>query len=150
MKKIISLSIFTGLVIASTAALAQDISGTWQQIDDKTGSPKAVIEIRKESNNTFTGKITKITPRPGYTPRERCNNCPAPYTNQPILGMEILKGLKQVEGTNNYEKGRVIDPLSGKFYDAKMKLSATGKRLSLRAYLGISALGRNQTWLRIE
>lgn len=150
MKKIISLSIFTGLVIANTAALAQDISGTWQQIDDKTGSPKAVIEIRKESNNTFTGKITKITPRPGYTPRERCNNCPAPYTNQPILGMEILKGLKQVEGTNNYEKGRVIDPLSGKFYDAKMKLSATGKRLSLRAYLGVSALGRNQTWLRIE
>ncbi|EOR11363.1 DUF2147 domain-containing protein [Acinetobacter tandoii] len=150
MKKIISLSFFTGLVIVSTAALAQDISGTWQQIDDKTGSPKAVIEIRKESNNTYTGKITKITPRPGYTPRERCNNCPAPYTNQPILGMEILKGLKQVEGTNNYEKGRVIDPLSGKFYDAKMKLSTTGKRLSLRAYLGVSALGRNQTWLRIE
>lgn len=150
MKKIISLSVFTGLVIASTAALAQDISGTWQQIDDKTGSPKAVIEIRKESNNTYTGKITKITPRPGYTPRERCNNCPAPYTNQPILGMEILKGLKYVEGTNNYEKGRVIDPLSGKFYDAKMKLNSTGKRLSLRAYLGVSALGRNQTWLRIE
>jgi uncharacterized protein (DUF2147 family) len=64
--------------------------------------------------------------------------------------MEILKGLKQVEGTSNYEKGRVIDPLSGKFYDAKMKLNATGKRLSLRAYMGVSALGRNQTWLRIE
>lgn len=150
MKKIISLSFFTGLVIASTAALAQDISGTWQQIDDKTGSPKAVIEIRKESNNTFTGKIVKITPRSGYTPRERCNNCPAPYTNQPILGMEILKGLKQVEGTSSYEKGRVIDPLSGKFYDAKMKLNASGKRLSLRAYMGVSALGRNQTWLRID
>lgn len=150
MKKIISLSFFTGLVIASTAALAQDISGTWQQIDDKTGSPKAVIEIRKESNNTFTGKIVKITPRPGYTPRERCNNCPAPYTNQPILGMEILKGLKQVEDTSSYEKGRVIDPLSGKFYDAKMKLNASGKRLSLRAYMGVSALGRNQTWLRID
>ena len=150
MKKIISFSFFTGLVIASTAALAQDISGTWQQIDDKTGSPKAVIEIRKESNNTFTGKIVKITPRPGYTPRERCNNCPAPYTNQPILGMEILKGLKQVEGTSSYEKGRVIDPLSGKFYDAKMKLNASGKRLSLRAYMGVSALGRNQTWIRIN
>lgn len=150
MKKIISLSFFTGLVIASTAALAQDISGTWQQIDDKTGSPKAVIEIRKESNNTFTGKIVKVTPRPGYTPRERCNNCPAPYTNQPILGMEILKGLKQVEGTSSYEKGRVMDPLSGKFYDAKMKLNASGKRLSLRAYMGVSALGRNQTWLRID
>ncbi len=38
-------------------AFAQDLTGTWQQIDDKSGSPKAIIEIRKESNNTYTGKI---------------------------------------------------------------------------------------------
>ena len=129
---------------------AQDISGTWQQIDDKTGSPKAIIEIRKEANNTFTGKITKVTPRVGYTPREICNKCPAPYTNQPILGMEILKGLKHVEGTKNYEKGRIIDPLSGKIYDAKMKLNASDKRLTMRAYVGVSALGRSQTWIRLD
>jgi len=42
--------------------------------------------------------------------------------------MEILKGLKHVEGTGSYEKGHVIDPLSGKVYDAKMKLNASGKR----------------------
>lgn len=41
----------------STLAMAQDLAGTWQQIDDKTGSPKAVIEIRKEANQTYTGKI---------------------------------------------------------------------------------------------
>ena len=35
--------------------------------------------------------------------------------------MDIIKGLKHVDGTNNYEKGRVIDPLYGKLYDAKMK-----------------------------
>ncbi len=51
----------------STLAMAQDLTGTWQQIDDKTGSPKAVIEIRKEANQTYTGKIIKVTPRPGYT-----------------------------------------------------------------------------------
>src|SRR5690554_2445936 len=113
MKKNILLTAFTSLLF-STAAFANDLSGVWQQIDDKTGSAKAIIEIRKEANNTYTGKIIKVTPRPGYTPRETCNNCPAPYTNQPILGMEILKGLKHVEGTNNYEKGRVIDPLAGK------------------------------------
>ncbi len=93
-------------------AFAQDLTGTWQQIDDKSGSPKAIIEIRKESNNTYTGKIVKITPRPGYTPKETCVNCPTRYTNKPILGMDIIKGLKHVDGTNNYEKGRVIDPLS--------------------------------------
>ena len=132
----------------SSSAFAQDLSGTWQQIDDKTGSPKAIIEIRKDSNGTFTGKIVKITPRPGYTPRDTCNNCPAPYTNKPILGMDVLTGLKHIQGTNNYDKGRVIDPLAGKIYDAKVRINANGKRLTLRGYMGVSALGRSQTWIR--
>lgn len=149
MKKNILLTAFTSLLF-STAAFANDLSGVWQQIDDKTGSAKAIIEIRKEANNTYTGKIIKVTPRPGYTPRETCNNCPAPYTNQPILGMEILKGLKHVEGTNNYEKGRVIDPLAGKIYNARIRMNSTGKRLILRGYIGVSALGRSQTWIRME
>jgi uncharacterized protein (DUF2147 family) len=136
--------------IMTGTAYAQDLSGTWQQIDDKTGSPKAIIDIRKEANNTFTGKIVKITPRAGYTPRETCYKCPAPYTNQPILGMEVVKGLKFVEDSNSYERGRIIDPLSGKLYDAKMKLSASGKRLTMRAYMGVSALGRSQTWIRLD
>ena len=85
MKKNILLTAFTSLLF-STAAFANDLSGVWQQIDDKTGSAKAIIEIRKEANQTYTGKIIKVTPRPGYTPRELCNKCPAPYTNQPILG----------------------------------------------------------------
>lgn len=129
-------------------AYAQDLTGTWQQIDDKTGSPKAVIEIRQNDNGTFAGKIIKVTPRPGYTPQKTCNKCPAPYTNQPILGMDVLTGLKHVEGTNNYEKGRVIDPLAGKIYDARVRLNANGKRLTLRGYVGVSALGRSQTWIR--
>ncbi len=132
----------------SSSAFAQDLSGTWQQIDDKTGSPKAIIEIRKDSNGTFTGKIVKVTPRPGYTPRDTCNNCPAPYTNKPILGMDVLTGLKHIQGTNNYDKGRVIDPLAGKIYDAKVRINANGKRLTLRGYMGVSALGRSQTWMR--
>ena len=149
MKKQIFLVTLAGLVFSGNL-FAEDLSGTWQQIDDKTGSPKAIIEIRKEANDTFTGKIVKVTPRPGYSPRETCNNCPAPYTNQPILGMDLIKGLKHVPGTNNYEKGRIIDPLVGKVYDTKIKLNSTGKRLTLRAYMGVSSLGRSQTWLRLD
>ena len=149
MKKFKAGFLFLAAMIGSSA-FAQDLSGTWQQIDDKTGSPKAVIEIRKEANQTYTGKIIKVTPRPGYTPRELCNKCPAPYTNQPILGMDILKGLQQVKDSNNYEKGRVIDPLVGRIYDTKIRLNSTGKRLTLRAYMGVSTLGRSQTWIRIQ
>ena len=134
----------------TVSAFAQDLTGTWQQIDDKTGSPKAIIEIRQENNGTYVGKIVKVTPRPGYTPQKSCNNCPAPYTNQPILGMDLLTGLKQVGKANNYDKGRIIDPLTGKIYDAKVRLNATGKRLTLRGYMGVSALGRSQTWIRLD
>ena len=143
-----------GLMLIATfmtgTIYAQDLTGTWQQIDDKTGSPKALIEIRQDSNGTYAGKIVKVTPRPGYTPQKTCNKCPAPYTNQPILGMDVLTGLKQVGDSVNYEKGRVIDPLSGKLYDAKVRLSSNGKRLTLRGYVGVSALGRSQTWIRQE
>lgn len=130
-----------------TGAFAQDISGTWKNIDDKTGASKALIEIRKEANGTYTGKIIKVTPRPGYTPKEVCIDCPAPYTNKPILGMDVLKGLTFVQN-DEYTGGKIIDPLTGKIYSMKAKLSASGKRLTMRGYVGISALGRSQTWIR--
>lgn len=73
--------------------------------------------------------------------------CPAPYTNKPILGMDVVTGLKHGEGLN-YTNGRILDPNTGKIYSMKAKLSSNGKRLHLRGYLGVSALGRNQIWIR--
>ena len=142
--KILTAVVFSSL---SSLAFAQDITGTWKNIDDKTGSSKAILEIRQESNGTFTAKVIKITPRPGYTPKETCIKCPAPYTNKPILGMDVLTGLKYVEGLN-FNGGKIIDPLSGNIYSMKAKLSPNGKRLNLRGYVGISALGRSQTWIK--
>jgi len=135
------------LSASSSAIFAEDISGTWKNIDDKTGSSKAILEIRQESNGTYTAKIVKVTPRPGYTPKETCVNCPAPYTNKPILGMDVVKGLKPAGGSN-FTQGKIIDPLTGHIYSMKAKLSPNGKRLTLRGYVGVSALGRSQTWIR--
>ena len=86
------------LSVMSSLSFAEDITGMWQSIDDKTGAPKALVEIRKEANGTYAGKIVKITPRAGYTPKETCVDCPAPYTNKPILGLDVMTGLKQGEG----------------------------------------------------
>jgi uncharacterized protein (DUF2147 family) len=143
-KQIISVLFFS---VLSSLAFAEDITGLWQTIDDKTGAPKGQVEIRKEANGTFVGKVTKITPRTGYTPKEICVDCPAPYTNKPILGMDVLTGLKQGQGSN-YVNGRILDPNTGKIYSMKAKLSANGKRLHLRGYVGVSVLGRNQIWIR--
>ena len=128
-------------------AFANDIAGLWQTIDDKTGAPKGQVEIRQEADGTYVGKIVKITPRAGYTPKTTCVDCPAPYTNKPILGLDVLTGLKHSSG-NNYTGGRILDPNTGKVYSMKAKLSTSGKRLTLRGYVGVSALGRNQVWIR--
>ena len=137
------------LSAVSSFSFAEDIIGLWQSIDDKTGAPKALVEIRKEADNTYAGKVVKLTPRAGYTPKETCVDCPPPYTNKPIIGMDVLTGLKSTDGLN-YTSGRILDPNTGKLYSMKAKLSSNGKRLHLRGYLGISALGRNQIWIRAE
>ncbi|MFH7766732.1 DUF2147 domain-containing protein [Acinetobacter sp. BSP-28] len=146
MKKNIFFAAFVSVVFSGNL-LANDLTGTWKTIDDKTGSAKAILEMRQESNGTYTAKIIKVTPRPGYTPKETCVNCPAPYTDKPILGLDILTGLKP-SGDNQFINAKVLDPLNGKIYSGKAKLSSNGKRLTLRGYVGVSALGRSQTWIK--
>ena len=51
---------------------------------------------------------------------------------------------------NNFIDGKVLDPLSGNIYSTKVRLSNDNRRLSIRGYVGVSALGRSQTWLREE
>lgn len=137
------------ITLISSFSFAEDIIGLWQSIDDKTGAPKALVEIRKEADNTYAGKVVKLTPRAGYTPKETCVDCPPPYTNKPIIGLDVVTGLKSTDGLN-YTSGRILDPNTGKLYSMKAKLSSNGKRLHLRGYLGVSALGRNQIWIRAE
>ena len=144
--KLITFFVLFGL---GQLTFAQDITGIWQSIDDLTGAPKVQVEITQEADGTYTGRITKITPRTGYTPKEFCTGCPAPYTNKPIIGLDVVTGLKSTDGLN-YTSGRILDPNTGKLYSLKAKLSSNGKRLHLRGYLGISALGRNQIWIRAE
>jgi len=66
MKKNILFAAFIGGFFSGNV-LANDLTGTWKTIDYKTGSAKAILEMRQESNGTYTAKIVKITPRPGYT-----------------------------------------------------------------------------------
>ena len=133
----------------SISAYADGIVGTWRYIDDKTGEAKGLVKIEKQSNGTFAGTALKATPRPGYTPKEFCTNCPAPYTNKPIVGLQVISGLKTTDSVN-YSEGRIIDPVSGKLYRLKGRVSNDGKKLFLRGYLGVSAMGRSQTWLRVN
>ena len=135
----------SGAAIAATP----DLSGVWRSIDDNTGNPKSIIRIDKTSEGKYGGTVLKVLAEPGAKPEVYCHDCPAPFTGKPIEGMSILWGLKEDQTDPNlYAGGRVLDPLSGNTYSAKITLDPSGKKLVLRGFMGISLLGRSQVWYR--
>ena len=63
--------------------------GRWKTIDDHTGKPKSIVEIR-EPNGTLTGSILTLLNPP--TPHPTCNLCSGAKKDQPLVGLEILWG----------------------------------------------------------
>ena len=83
------------------------------------------------------------------SPLTQCKNCPAPFTNKPIIGLNILQNFKADPAQpNHFIDGMVLDPRAGKIYHGKARLNANGNKLTLRGYIGISLIGRSQTWIR--
>lgn len=66
-----------------------------------------------------------------------------------LQGTTVINSLKLVE-SGKFKDGKILDPDSGRIYSLEGELVENGKKLRLRGYLGISALGRSQTWLRIN
>jgi len=125
------------------------ISGIWRSIDDKTGYEKAVIQVDENPDGSFGGTILEVLAEPGKTPEVTCVNCPAPFTNKPIKGTHFLWGLKPDKSNpKTFTGGKVLDPLNGHIYSAKITVEPDGKQLTLRGFLGISLLGRSQIWFR--
>lgn len=138
-----ALSVFIlGLVFSMSA---QDIVGQWKTIDDDTGDAKSVVEIYKGGNGKYFGKIIKLYRDPGEDQNPVCDQCSGNKKNKPIIGMIIITNMEKT-GSNLWKNGTILDPANGKSYDCKMWIE-NGK-LQVRGYLGWSALGRSQTWLK--
>jgi len=138
--------IFFTLVLAFVAVLgvqAQSVTGKWKTIDDETGKPKSIVEIYEQNGKLF-GKVVEI-----LTDKKeaKCDKCPGADKGKPIKGLTIIKGLKK-DGSS-YSGGTIIDPNSGKEYKCAVKLNGSEK-LDVRGYVGIQALGRTQTWIRVK
>ncbi len=139
------------LLFAATAALAQAASpvGVWKTIDDSTKKEKSLIRI-SESGGVYTGKVEKLLDPD--TPKDPvCKDCTDDRKDKPILGMTIIKNMKQsADDKAEFEGGEILDPNNGKVYKSKMKLVEGGARLDVRGYIGVPMLGRTQTWIRAE
>jgi uncharacterized protein (DUF2147 family) len=121
----------------------QDAVGQWQVIDDE-GKPGGHVQTYLVDGHLF-GKVTQS--RPERPPNEACTKCPGDLKNRPVLGMVILRDFRP-EG-DRWVGGTVLDPKNGKVYKGKI-WSVGGDRLRMRGFVGISLLGRTQTWIRLR
>jgi uncharacterized protein (DUF2147 family) len=143
------LGLATLTLLFASSALAQEASpvGRWTTIDDETKKPKSVIAIYEENGKLF-GKIEKLFLEPNEAPNPVCDKCEGALKNQPILGMVILRDLKKDD--DEWSGGKILDPGNGKTYKCKIAVEDGGKKLKVRGYIGLSLIGRTQTWVRAE
>ena len=135
-----------GLTLLSTLSFAADpLHGTkWKTIDDKTKKPLSIVQFTETSKGVLSAKIIEVLTE---SEKAKCTKCVGKFENKPLQGVQIVSGLKTT-GSHIYEGGKITDPQNGKTYSFNAKLSPDGKTLSGRGYIGVSALGRSQTWIR--
>lgn len=135
------------LMLSAGACFAQMTPvGTWQTLDDKTKEAKSEVQIT-EASGVLNGKITKLLRKEAKQDLV-CDECTDDRKGKPVLGMEILRGVKKVDGKDVWEDGKVLDPENGKTYAAKLTPIEGGKKLEMRGSIG--PFGRTQTWVRVQ
>ncbi|MGC3983399.1 MAG: DUF2147 domain-containing protein [Pseudorhodoferax sp.] len=133
------------LLLCGLAAQAQMTPvGRWQSVDDKTGEAKAQMRIA-EQGGQLNGRIEKLL-RKEADPQARCTECSDDRKDQPLVGLEIIRGAKKAEGKDVWEGGKILDPESGKVYTLRLTPIEGGAKLEVRGSIG--PFWRTQTWLR--
>jgi uncharacterized protein (DUF2147 family) len=137
------------LALPASAAAAADARltspvGLWQPLDS-SGKPLGLIRIF-ETNGLYYGRIEPSSP--GDDRNARCTRCTDDRHDQPIIGLVLLRHLRPADG--EYVGGDILDPDTGRIYGCTLRLVAGGREAVMRGFLGISLLGRSQTWRRVE
>jgi uncharacterized protein (DUF2147 family) len=132
--RVLCASIATFAFGCSTALAQPTPVGLWRNVDDKTGEVKAEIRI-VETSQGLRGRIEKVLKKDAK-PEDVCDKCDDDRKNQPMKGLEIIRG------------DRILDPENGHEYRLQLTPIEGGAKLQVRGYFG--PFFRTQTWTRTQ
>ena len=139
-----------GLVLVASIAHAQATpAGLWKTVDDDGKKETSLIRIT-ESGGVLTGRIERLLD-PASKADAVCDKCTDDRKDKPIVGMMLIRGVKQSESDKTrWDGGEILDPDNGKTYKVRLTPGEAGKTLKVRGYIGAPIIGRTQTWIRAE
>lgn len=136
--------------LISNSLMAQDaanaIIGVW-----KNGEGTGHIEIYKTTSGHYAGKIVwlkePIDEETGKPKLDKRNPDKA-KRNVPTLGLVNMYAFKY-DASDKEWNGHIYDPKNGKDYSCRVEMK-DANTLKVRGYIGISLIGRTDTWTRIK
>jgi uncharacterized protein (DUF2147 family) len=124
---------------------ADKILGYYLTYDDETGAEKSQVQIYKDPNGKYYGKIVWLKePNKNGKPKVDDKNPDAKLQNRAILGLEMLKGFKFNESGNEWNGGSIYNPASGKTYNCYINFESAAK-VKIRGFIGAAWMGLGKT-----
>jgi uncharacterized protein (DUF2147 family) len=119
------------------------IIGVW-----KNGEGTGMIKISKNGDK-YQGKIVWLKepndPETGK-PKLDKNHPDEKVRSRPVLGLINTWGFVYKED-KTWDEGKIYDPKNGSTYDCTIRMKDKNT-LEVRGYIGISLIGRTDTWTR--
>ena len=136
-------------LFAALAHAQSTPAGLWKTIDDETRKEKSLIRIT-ESGGIYSGKLEKLLD-PAVKPDAACEKCTDDRKDKALIGMTLIKGVKQSDTDKTlWDGGEILDPNNGKTYKVRLTPGDGGRTMAVRGYIGAPLLGRTQTWQRVD
>jgi uncharacterized protein (DUF2147 family) len=133
---------FGMVAVRLAAADSSSVTGLWKNED-------ASFELYEE-NGKLNARIVSL--REPLTPdgkqKTDIHNPDASKHSRPIIGLVFMTGFTPA-GSGKWDNGKIYDPKSGNTYSCNMELEGTST-LKVRGYIGISLIGRTETWTRAD
>ncbi|GAA5131048.1 DUF2147 domain-containing protein [Alloalcanivorax gelatiniphagus] len=136
-KPLISAALLGVCAVGWAADDSHAIEGVWET---KTGG---YVQIYQDGD-TWNGRVVGSSDGEA---RFDENNPDESKRGRRLLGVTVLQNLKYAGG-ETWEDGSIYSPDNGKTYSAKATLTDPDT-LDARGYIGVSLLGRTQTWHRV-